>query len=456
MMCAMSGVSESHHDHDHAHDGGINSVALSATLHCLTGCALGEIAGMVIGTALGLSNGTTIVLAIALAFLFGYSLTSLPLLRAGLALSVVAPIALASDTASIALMELIDNLIMVVIPGAMDSGLGDVLFWGALSFALVVAGIFAFPLNRYLIARGRGHAAVHKTGIHGGLPTPVVATAAVILGIFGSVVLIAEAMHGSGDGMGHGTAMSEHGGRGKAADPQLVRGTSDVANGLTLELGRRSVDRNESPEFRFRIVDERGAPVRAFEVEHEKRMHLIVARRDLTGFFHLHPKLGTDGEWSTELKLPTAGRWRVFTDFKHNGENVTLAADLTVDGPEAARSLPAPSARARTATGYDVEMSGDAAKAGIATELSFRVRRNGQFVDTEPYLGAGGHLVALRKGDLAFLHVHPSTDAHGGGAHAGVSFTTQFPSAGTYRLFLQFKHEGRVHTAAFTQRLSGG
>src|SRR5918997_2202242 len=125
---------------------------------------------MVIGTALGFSELGTIALAVALAFVFGYTLTSLPLLRAGLALSVVAPIALASDTASIALMELVDNGVMLAIPGAMESGVGDVLFWGALSFALVVAGIVALPVNRWLIARGRGHAAVHRTGIHGGPP----------------------------------------------------------------------------------------------------------------------------------------------------------------------------------------------------------------------------------------------------------------------------------------------
>jgi hypothetical protein len=172
----------------------LNNVAFSATLHCLTGCALGEVAGMAIGTATGMSNGATLLLAIALAFVFGYTLTSLPLLRAGLALSAVAPIAFASDTASIALMELVDNLIVVTIPGAMDATLGDLLFWGSLSFALFVAGIFAFPLNRFLIARGKGHAAVHETGIHGGPPTRVVAVVAALLGVFGTVVLLAEAI----------------------------------------------------------------------------------------------------------------------------------------------------------------------------------------------------------------------------------------------------------------------
>jgi hypothetical protein len=170
----------------------LDGVALSATLHCLTGCALGEIAGMAVGTALGLSNLATILLAILLAFVFGYGLTSLPLLRAGLALSAVVPIALASDTLSIATMEVVDNVVVAVVPGALDAGLGDLLFWGSLSFALVVAGGFAFPVNRWLLARGRGHAAVHATGIHGGPPVRVVGGVAVAAFVFGSAVLLAQ------------------------------------------------------------------------------------------------------------------------------------------------------------------------------------------------------------------------------------------------------------------------
>jgi len=139
----------------------LNRTAFSATVHCLTGCAIGEVLGMVIGTSMGLSNGATVVLSIALAFVFGYTLTSLPLLRSGLALSAVVPLALASDTISIAIMEIVDNAIMVLIPGAMDAGPGDPGFWAALAFALLVAGAFAFPANRYLIARGKGHAVVH-------------------------------------------------------------------------------------------------------------------------------------------------------------------------------------------------------------------------------------------------------------------------------------------------------
>ena len=183
-----------HHHHELPTSGrALNAVALSATLHCLTGCAIGEILGMVIGTALGFSQWGTVALAVALAFLFGYSLTSLPLLRAGLALSAVVPIALASDTFSIAVMEIVDNALMVGIPGAMESGVGDVLFWGALSLALVVAGVVAFPVNRWLITRGKGHAVLHNSGHHPNFPTRIVATVAVAMFVFGSVVLVAEA-----------------------------------------------------------------------------------------------------------------------------------------------------------------------------------------------------------------------------------------------------------------------
>ena len=141
-------------------------MAISATLHCLTGCAIGEVAGMAIGTALGFSDLGTIALAVALAFFFGYLLTSWPLLRSGMALSAVVPIALAVDTVSIATMEIVDNAIMLAIPGAMEAGLGDPLFWGSLAFALAIAGLVALPVNRWLLKRGRGHAVLHGAGVH--------------------------------------------------------------------------------------------------------------------------------------------------------------------------------------------------------------------------------------------------------------------------------------------------
>ncbi len=144
----------------------LNRTAFSATVHCLTGCAIGEVLGMVIGTALGWGDFATIALAVVLAFFFGYLLTMVPLLRSGLALASALPLAFASDTLSIAIMEIVDNLIMLVIPAAMEAGLGSLLFWASLAFALAVAFVAAFPVNRYLISRGRGHAVVHE--YHGG------------------------------------------------------------------------------------------------------------------------------------------------------------------------------------------------------------------------------------------------------------------------------------------------
>src|SRR4051794_5422538 len=155
--------------HGHAHAGArhgagpsLKRLAFSATVHCLTGCAMGEVLGMILGTALGWSDGATIAASIVLAFVFGYSLTSLPLLRAGLGLRRVAPLAFASDTLSITTMEVVDTLIILLIPGAISAGLGDPLFWGSLAVALLIAGACAFPVNRRLLARGKGHAVVHQ------------------------------------------------------------------------------------------------------------------------------------------------------------------------------------------------------------------------------------------------------------------------------------------------------
>jgi|SRR5688572_849911 hypothetical protein len=155
-----------HHDH-HGHQGlaheakSLNQTAFMATLHCLTGCTIGEVLGMVIGTALGWSNWPTVALAVALAFLFGYGMTLWPLRRTGMAWGTALGLAFASDTLSMATMELVDNAIMLVIPGAMDAGLPDPLFWGSLAVSLILAGAAAFPVNRWLIARGKGHALVH-------------------------------------------------------------------------------------------------------------------------------------------------------------------------------------------------------------------------------------------------------------------------------------------------------
>ena len=154
---------------DHAHHEepkSLNALAFSATVHCLTGCAIGEVLGMIIGTALDWSNLATIAISVALAFFFGYLLTSLPLLRSGMAVGAVIPIALASDTISITIMEIVDNAIILLIPGAMDATLSDVGFWATLAVALLIAGMAAYPANRWLLARGKGHAVVHQYHAH--------------------------------------------------------------------------------------------------------------------------------------------------------------------------------------------------------------------------------------------------------------------------------------------------
>lgn len=172
-----AGLHETHHGHhSHHHEAhaadkaagrsSLNRTAFLATLHCLSGCAVGEVLGMFIGTAIGLSNGATIGLAVLLAFAFGYAFTMLPLLRAGMRPRQAARLALLADTASIAVMEVVDNLVMVAVPGAMDAPVSSPLFWSALAFALAVAAAAAFPLNRWLIARGKGHAAVHSHHHH--------------------------------------------------------------------------------------------------------------------------------------------------------------------------------------------------------------------------------------------------------------------------------------------------
>ena len=452
-------MSEHAHDHHHHHElptsgRALDAVALSATLHCLTGCAIGEVLGMVIGTALGFSQWGTVALAVALAFLFGYTLTSLPLIRAGLALSAIVPIALATDTFSIAVMEIVDNAIMLLVPGAMEAGVGDIFFWGTLSFALVVAGVIAYPVNRWLITRGKGHAVLHNSGHHPNFPTGVVAAVAVTAFLFGSVVLVVEGF--SADPMqGHGMQASKpaeagHGDSAAASEDAAVPGLAVSAHGLNLELDRSELPRGERAQLSFRILGADGRAVSDFEEEQEKRMHLIVVRRDTQGFQHLHPTRDRDGRWRTPVTLPQAGSYRVFADFQRDGEKSTLGADLAVDGPVDWQPLPEMAATARTAGGYQVKLSGGSSRAGRESELAFAVSRAGEPIRTEPYLGAGGHLVALREGDLGYLHTHPAE--HGDGD--AVPFATTFPSEGRYRLFFQFKHEGRVRTASFTREVT--
>jgi hypothetical protein len=209
-----------------------------------------------------------------------------------------------------------------------------------------------------------------------------------------------------------------------------VRGLAVSDHGLTLRLSPAGA------ALRFSIVDDDGDVVRDFDVAHARRMHLIVVRRDLTHFQHLHPVQEADGSWSVPLRLDVPGTYRVFADFVHDGEPVTLADDLPVDGAVTSQPLPAP-ATSTTVDGLRVEDRGD---------LDFAVTRGGHPVALEDYLAAKGHLVALREGDLAFLHVHPDEDR--------LRFDAEYPTPGRYRLFLQFRTGGRVHTAAFTREVT--
>lgn len=227
-----------------------------------------------------------------------------------------------------------------------------------------------------------------------------------------------------------------------------VRGLAIADGGLRLIIDAPDLTMGAATRVRFRIVDDAGRTVRDFDVEHERRMHVIVARRDLSGFQHLHPTQASDGSWAVPMTLRQAGSYRLFADFSAGETPHTLAGDLRVDGPADLRPLPAPAGRAMSDAGDDVHLETTDLAPGVEVQLRFTIRRDGQPVRTEPYLGAGGHLVALREGDLAFLHVHPTT--HDGPT---VGFAATFPTAGRYRLFLQFMDQGRLHTVAFTQEV---
>ncbi len=197
-------------------------------------------------------------------------------------------------------------------------------------------------------------------------------------------------------------------------------------------------------DYAFRIERGPEQTVRDFQVEHTKRMHLIVVRNDLTGFQHLHPTMAGDGTWRGSIRLRKGGEYRMFADFKHAGKRRTLAADVPVDGDFKRVKLPAPSPYARTDGGLDVALFHHGAGAGAPVHVQFEVAEEGRVVTAElqPYLGAMGHLVAIRKNDLKYLHTHPDG--------AAPAFHVEYPTAGNYRVFVQFRHRGRVHTAAFT------
>lgn len=287
------------------------------------------------------------------------------------------------------------------------------------------------------------------TALKSSAPAKLAAFAAALAAVFGIALFAGAAVGPQRDGGSSSAMGSDAGGHGMnqsatAADP--VRGLAVSDDGLKLALRTTGIEPGRPAELSFVILGSGDAPVRNFDVEHDKRMHLIVVRRDGGGFQHLHPELGSDGTWRTPLTLADAGSYRVFADFSRAGVAHTLAADMGVDGDADYRPLPEPSPTADAGDGYGVRIDAPPLRAGSESELGFTVTKDGEPVEPEPYLGARGHLVALREGDLAFLHVHPDDDS--------LAFMSEFPTEGRYRLYLQFKHDGSVHTAEFTQDVS--
>jgi hypothetical protein len=261
---------------------------------------------------------------------------------------------------------------------------------------------------------------------------------------------------GASDAAGHpmatGNTAAGHdtpgGYRAEEASSSGPGGLAVSADGYTL----RPLGGNPRPgtpgEFAFQIVDAHAAPVTRFQTNHDKQLHLIVVRRDLTGFQHLHPQMSPDGTWRTPLTLAEAGDWRVFADFLPDGSDrqIILGVDMPVAGSYRPQPLPEPAPTA-SIDGYTVSVHGHLV-AGRTSRLTLTVSAGGVPVnDLQPYLGAYGHLVALRAGDLAYLHVHPQQTTTAGPA---IAFDVEVPTAGAYRLFLDFQHDGVVRTAQFT------
>jgi hypothetical protein len=223
-----------------------------------------------------------------------------------------------------------------------------------------------------------------------------------------------------------------------------ANGLASSAGGYSLVPERASLAPGAA-SFRFRILDDRGRPASAFDLEGGVRLHLIVVRRDFAGYQHVHPRLEADGSWSADLQFAEPGLYRAFADFEVDGEKTVLGHDLTVRGSFAPRALAAPSLRA-TSDGYAVTLACTSLHAGETAPISLTVTRAGAPVPLERYVGARGHLVALHDGDLAYTHVHPLE----GGNRGEATFESELAEAGSYRLFFQFKTAGRVHTASFT------
>lgn len=282
--------------------------------------------------------------------------------------------------------------------------------------------------------------------------------------VFGAAAAVGSAVGplqavGAENPAGHGEMnpeqMTAAGGTAAAGIPG---GLMVSQNGYTLALRPDELPAGASTRLGFRVLGPDGRPVTSYHRTHDKELHLIAVRRDMTGFQHVHPELAADGTWSAPLAL-TSGEWRVFADFApagNNGAAITLGADLSVAGNFAPRPLPQPSRTAQV-DGYTVTLSG-ALVPGKGSPVTLTVSKGGAPVtDLQPYLAAYGHLVALRNGDLAYLHVHPAGAPGDGRTPAGpqIQFVAEVPSAGNYRLFLNFRHGDVVHTAEFTAAAAG-
>ncbi|MFC8230215.1 hypothetical protein [Streptomyces sp. NPDC057287] len=251
---------------------------------------------------------------------------------------------------------------------------------------------------------------------------------------------------------GHAESSTSRAEEGPTGPP--AGGLQVTEGGYTLDLRNPRVKAGQRSDLRFAVRDRAGRQVTDFQREHGKELHLILASRDLATYRHLHPVRAADGTWSTPVALPAAGDYRVFADFTPGGGSatgLTLGADLAASGPYEPAELPKPAATA-SVDGYTVSLNGTL-RPDAPERLVFTVRKDGRPVTgLQPYLGAYGHLVALRAGDLAYAHVHPEADPGDGPRKRGphVSFTATAPGSATYRLFLDFKHDGKVRTAAFT------
>ncbi|MBQ0928659.1 hypothetical protein [Saccharopolyspora endophytica] len=253
-------------------------------------------------------------------------------------------------------------------------------------------------------------------------------------------------------GAGHAGGGDNHSGTvAGAPQDQLPAGLASTRDGYTLTSTTTTITPGSTQNFSFRITGPDGTPVTRFDTEHDKRMHLIVVRRDTAGYQHLHPEMSPDGTWTVPMQLPLGGTYRVFADFAPTGgEDQTL--ELDVSAPGTFEPIRQPSSRVAVVDGYQVRLDGELSP-GRTSPVTLTVSKDGRPVaDLQPYLAAYGHLVALRTGDLAYLHVHPEGAPGDGRTPAGpaITFQAEVPSAGTYRLFLDFQHQGQVRTAEFT------